>query len=94
MLAQYWKAKNQHLQKNYDFCIREEYTGNLMSDVNVLDPTHIIILSRNTNKFWRYGKLFMDQGRKVLFVHHPSSSTKGGKELFIRKVNDFIIKSE
>lgn len=84
------KKRNGHLQKNYDFCIREEYTGNLVSDVDVLDPTHIIILSINRNRFGRYGKIFLDQGRKVLFVHHPSSSTKGGEELFIEKVQDFI----
>jgi len=84
------KIRNSHLQKNYDFCIKEEYTGNLLSDVKVLDPTHIIILSKNTTKFWRYGKIFIDQGRKVTFVHHPSSSTIGGKEKFISDVNDFI----
>lgn len=84
------QIRNHHLQKNYDFCIREEYTGNLISDVNILDPTHIIILSSNRNKFWRYGKLFMDQDRKVEFIHHPSSSTAGGKKKFIEDVNNFL----
>jgi hypothetical protein len=88
------KVRNNHLQKNYDFCIREQYTGNLLSDVKVLDPTHIIILSSNTNKFLRYGNILKDQGRKVEFIHHPSSSTKGGKELFIRRVNNFINTTE
>jgi hypothetical protein len=87
-----WDAiRNNHLQKNYDFCIRQEYTGSLLSDVKVLDPTHIIVLSRNTNKFWRYGKIFIDQGRKTLFGHHPSPSTIGGKSRFLKEVNEFII---
>ncbi|MDP2237469.1 MAG: hypothetical protein Q8J88_13640 [Bacteroidales bacterium] len=87
-------VRNKHLQKNYDFCIREQFTGNLVSDVNVLNPTHIIILSSNTHKFWRYGKIFMDQGRKVQFVHHPSSSTTGGNELFIKTVKEFLINTK
>jgi len=86
--------RNNHLQKNYDFCIRHEYTGNLLSDVKILDPTHIIVLSTDTRKFLRYGKIFVDQGRKVLFVHHPSSSTNGGKSRFINEVNKFIIGKE
>jgi hypothetical protein len=84
------KVRNNHLQKNYDFCIREEYTGNLLSDIQILNPTHVIILSRNTNKFWRYKQLIENDSRKVLFVHHPSSSTKGGKTKFIKDVNDFL----
>ena len=84
------KVRNEHLQKNYDFCIREEHTGNLISDINVLNPTHVIILSRNTHKFWRYKQLIENDSRKVLFVHHPSSSTKGGKTKFIKDVNDFL----
>lgn len=28
------KIRNNHLQKNYDFCIKAEYTGNLLSDGN------------------------------------------------------------
>ena len=85
------EKRNHYLQKVFDFCVRPEYGGYLMKDIELLDPTHIVILSSSW-KFCRYSNLLKEQNINVLCLPHPSQSRIKGNNINIwkTKIKEFV----
>ncbi len=84
------EVRNYNLQKTFDFCIREEHTGNMIQDIKTLNPTHIILLSGDYTKYGRYANLFIEMGFKTKMVPHPSSSVEGRLNERVQEIVTFI----
>ena len=84
------ETNNKNLQKTFDYCVNKEYTGNLHYDLDLLKPTHVVILSYN-QRFWKYEKQIKNRGIKTMKVPHPSSrNIKGSLDYWADEVNSFV----
>jgi len=77
-------------QKCFDYCIRNKFTGNLMRDVEIINPTHVILMSKNHNRFYRYIRLIEEKRIKSLTIAHPSSNKSGTKKQWSDTIREFL----
>ena len=84
-------VRNHYPQKVFDYCIKSDFTGNLISDLELLTPTHIVLLSSDYRKYGRYIEILKGMGIKTIMLPHPSSSVKGSSlQNWKQKIKDFI----
>ncbi len=84
-------VRNHYPQKVFDYCIKSDFTGNLISDLELLTPTHIVLSSSDYRKYGRYIKIIKGMGIKTIMLPHPSSSVKGNSlQNWKQKIKDFI----
>jgi len=82
--------KNNYYQA-FDYCIKSDFTGNLISDLELLTPTHVVLLSSDYRKYGRYIEIIKGMGIKTIMMPHPSSSVKGSwLQNWKQKIKDFI----
>jgi len=85
--------RNHYPQKAFDYCIKADtgYTGNLISDLEILAPTHIVLLSSDRRKYARYVEIIKGLGIHTLMLPHPSSSVEGSSlQNWKQEVKNFI----
>lgn len=78
-------------QRCFDYCIRAANAGNLMNDIKLLRPSHVILLSKNHNRYKRYLNLIEEQGIKVKSIAHPSSSKCGSVTNWSAEIKSFLL---
>ncbi len=84
-------VRNHYPQKVFDYCIKSDLTGNLMSDLDLLTPTHIVLLSSDCRKYGRYIEIIKGMGIKTIMLPHPSSSVKGSSlQNWKQQIKDFV----
>ena len=84
-------VRNHYPQKAFDYCINSDLTGNLISDLEILTPTHIVLLSSDYRKYGRYIEIIKEMGIKTIMLPHPSSSIKGNSlQSWKQQVKDFV----
>jgi len=69
--------RNHYPQRVFDYCIKSDFAGNLISDLELLKPTHIVLMSSDYRKYGRYIEIIKGMGIKTIMLPHPSSSVKG-----------------
>ena len=76
------------LQKTADYCCSKQYNGFIHKEIEILQPTHLVILGNN-NKYIRHlNKTF--EKFKIKILNHPSASVKGNsKRHFVNQVINF-----
>ncbi len=85
------EVRNNYPQKVFDYCIKSDFTGNLLSDLELLTPTHIVLMSSDYRKYGRYIEVIKGMGIKTIMLPHPSSSVKGsGLQNWKQKIKDFV----
>ncbi len=82
---------NGYAQKSFDYCIRPEHVGNLIKEIEIIKPTHVVIMSGNNRIFNRYIGLIERMGVKTFMIAHPSSSKSGKMNAWAKAVQDFVM---
>jgi hypothetical protein len=82
---------NDYAQKSFDYCIRSEHVGNLIKEIEIIKPTHVVVMSINHRIFHRYIGLINKMGVKTFMIAHPSSSKSGTMAAWAKAVQDFVM---
>lgn len=75
----------------FDYCIRSNFAGNLMKDIEILNPSHVILLTKNHNRYYRYLKLIEAKGIKTITIAHPSSNKAGTIDNWSAEIKSFLL---
>jgi hypothetical protein len=73
-------------QKVFDYCVRNSHTKYLLKEVEILNPTHVVLFS-TSGKYTRYLPNVEEMGVKTMCFKHPS---RANLNAFIEKLKNFV----